>query len=155
MRDVKPTDQCKMQPGQILARGVCRHLRSMDFACVEEFVPVQGLRVDVMALGPRGELWTIECKSSRADFQADSKWQGYLEWCDRFFWAVDGSFPVEVLPDETGLILADGYDAQVVRMAPEVRLPAARRKGMVQRFARTAAIRLQGMRDPDGVRILY
>lgn len=139
------------QPGQLLARGVCRHLRSLDFVCVEELVPARGLRVDVMALGPKGEVWVIECKSSRADFQADQKWRGYLEWCDRFFWAVASDFPTELLPDETGLILADAYDGEVVRMGPEDKLAAARRKVMVQKFARTAAMRLQGMRDPTAV----
>lgn len=146
--NVAPLDLSTFQPGQLLARGVGRHLRSMDFVCVEELVPARGLRVDVMALGPKGEVWVIECKSSRADFMSDSKWQGYLEWCDRFFWAVDADFPTELLPDETGLILADAYDAEVVRMAPEDKLAAARRKVMVQQFARTAAMRLQCLRDP-------
>ena len=146
--NVAPLDLSTFQPGQLLARGVCRHLRSMDFVCVEELVPARGLRVDVMALGPKGEVWVIECKSSRADFMSDSKWQGYLEWCDRFFWAVDADFPTELLPDETGLILADAYDAEVVRMAPEDKLAAARRKMMVQKFARMAAMRLQCLRDP-------
>ena len=137
-----------LMPGQLLARGVCRHLRSHDFVTVEELVPASGLRVDVMALGPKGEIWIIECKSSRADFQSDHKWQGYLEWCDRFFWAVDVDFPTELLPDETGLILADGYGAEIVRMGPEDKLAGARRKVMTQKFARHAAIRAQAARDP-------
>ena len=96
----------EMQPGQRLARGVARHLtRQHGFVSVEEFVPARGLRVDVMGLGPKGEIWVIECKSSRADFQSDSKWQGYLEWCDRYFWAVDLEFPTDLLPEGTGLIL--------------------------------------------------
>ena len=106
--------ETQLLPGQLLARGVCRHLRNYDFVSVEELVPTSGLRVDVMALGPKGEIWVIECKSSRADFQADHKWQGYLEWCDRFFWAVDSNFPTELLPDESGLIIADGYDAEII-----------------------------------------
>ncbi|KPP93707.1 MAG: hypothetical protein HLUCCA08_05890 [Rhodobacteraceae bacterium HLUCCA08] len=143
------TDQNLPMPGQVLARGVCRHLRrAHDFVCVEELVPRPGLRVDVMALGPKSEVWVIECKSSRADFRADHKWQGYLEWCDRFFWAVDADFPTELLPDGTGLILADGYDAEIVRMGPETRLAGARRKGMMQKFARHAAARLQLVNDP-------
>ncbi len=140
--------QPALMPGQLLARGVCRHLRSHDFVSVEELVPVSGLRVDVMALGPKGEVWVIECKSSRADFQTDHKWQGYLEWCDRFFWAVDNEFPTELLPDDTGLMLADGYDAEIIRMGSETKLAPARRKVMVQKFARHAAIRAQAARDP-------
>ena len=137
------------KPGQLLARGVCRHLSSHDFVTVEELTPTSGLRVDVMALGPKGEVWVIECKSSRADFQSDNKWQGYLEWCDRFFWAVDEDFPTDLLPDDTGLIIADGYDAEILRMAPEEKIAPARRKVMVQKFARHAATRWHAARDPD------
>jgi Uncharacterized protein conserved in bacteria len=135
-------------PGQRLARGVCRHLRSHDFVSVVELVPAPGLRVDVMALGPKGEIWVVECKSSRADYQSDRKWQGYLDWCDRFFFAVDEAFPVDLLPEGTGLMLADGYDAEILRIGPEGRLAPARRKAVIQGFARHAALRLQGLRDP-------
>lgn len=144
----QPVDILPALPGQRLQRGVSRALRQFDFVCVEELVPSPGLRVDVMALGPKGEVWIVECKSSRADFVTDQKWQGYLEWCDRFFWAVDSDFPTGLLPDGSGLILADAYDAEIVRMAPETPLAAARRKVMVQKFARHAASRLQALRDP-------
>lgn len=137
-----------LTPGQRLARGVARALRAMDFVTVEELVPTPGLRVDLMALGPKGEIWIIECKSCRADFLSDQKWQGYLEWSDRFFWAVDANFPTDLLPAEHGLILADSYDAEIIRMAPDTPLAPARRKVMVQKFARHAANRLQVLRDP-------
>ena len=143
--DLKPAT---LKPGQLLARGVCRHLLTFDFVTVEEFTPVGGMRVDVMALGPKSEIWVIECKSGRADYLTDHKWQGYLDWCDRFFWAVDADFPTELLPEQTGLIVADAYDAEIIRMAPQVTLPPARRKVMVQKFARHAAIRAQVARDP-------
>ncbi|WP_417267286.1 MmcB family DNA repair protein [Celeribacter baekdonensis] len=142
------------QPGQVLARGVCRHLRTLDVTCLEEMVPTRGLRVDVMGLGPKGAVWVVECKSSRADFISDSKWQGYLPWCDRYFFAVNPAFPVEILPEETGLIIADGYGAEIIRMPDEVKLPAARRKALHLSFARQAALRLQSYRDP-GVAALF
>ncbi|WP_127105826.1 MmcB family DNA repair protein [Pararhodobacter zhoushanensis] len=135
-------------PGQRLARGVCRLLRSHDFATLEEVVPRPGLRVDVMALGPKGEIWVVECKSSRADFMADHKWQGYLEWCDRFFWAVTTDFPVELLPEGAGLIIADDYSGEIVSMGPLDALPGARRKALTLKFARMAALRHHGLRDP-------
>ncbi|THD73280.1 DNA repair protein MmcB-related protein [Thalassobius vesicularis] len=137
-----------MQPGQLLARGVSRHLLGYGFVSVEEFVPSRGLRIDVMGLGPKGELWVIECKSSRADFQSDNKWQGYLEWGDRYFWAVDSEFPTDLLPQETGLIIADQYSAEIIRMGPETKVPAARRKVLTHKFATHAARRLQAFRDP-------
>ncbi len=150
MAQVDLTPQTRApQPGQLLARGVCRHLASHGFVCVEELVPARGLRVDVMALGPKGEVWIVECKSSRADFTSDAKWDGYLEWADRFFWAVDADFPVELLPDDTGLIIADAYAGEIIRMGPETRLAPARRKVMVQKFAFHAARRLHQLRDPD------
>jgi hypothetical protein len=151
--DPDPLSVLDLQPGQVLARGVCRHLLGHDFACLEEFTPERGKRVDVMALGPKGEIWVIECKSSRADFTSDSKWAGYLDWCDRYFWAVDAAFPTELLPDGTGLIVADAYDAEILRMAPETRLAPARRTALIRRFARHAALRLQALRDPAVRRI--
>lgn len=138
----------QLTPGQRLARGVARCLRELDFACAEEFVPASGLRVDVIALGAKGELWIIECKSSRADFTSDSKWEGYLEHCDRFFWAVDTEFPTEILPAATGLMIADGYGAELVRMPEETRLSGARRTSLSRKIARHAAFRLHAVRDP-------
>lgn len=135
-------------PGQRLARGVARALRALDFVTVEEMVPAPGLRVDLMALGPKGEIWVIECKSGPADLRADQKWQGYLDFCDRFFWAVAADFPTKLIPDATGLILADAYDAEIIRMGPDAPLAAARRKALMQKFARHAAARLHALRDP-------
>ena len=139
------------RPGKLLARGVCRHLLSRDFVSVEELVPTRGLRVDVMALGTKGEIWIVECKSSRTDFLSDAKWPGYLEWCDRFLWAVDAQFPVELLPEDTGLIVADAYDAEIQRLGELRSLAPARRKVMVQKFARHAALRWQAARDPGAL----
>jgi hypothetical protein len=141
-------------PGQRLARGVCRLLRGLDFATLLEFVPAQGRRVDVIALGPRGEVWIVECKSSRVDFVSDLKWGGYLEWCDRFFWAVDQDFPTDLLPQDAGLIIGDAYDAEIQRWPEATPLPGARRRALIQRFARTAAGRLGLLLDPDAGRAL-
>ena len=135
-------------PGQRLQRGVSRALAGLGFACVEEVVPTPGLRVDVMALSVKGEIWVVECKSSLADFRSDSKWQGYLPWCDRFFWAVAPSFPKDVLPEGSGLILADAYGAEILRQAPLAPVSAARRRALTLRFAHYAARRLQSARDP-------
>lgn len=140
--------QTQPRPGQLLARGVSRLLFSYGFVAVEEFVPDRGLRVDVVGLGPKSEIWVIECKSSRADFQSDAKWHGYLDWCDRYFWAVDIDFPTDLLPEGTGLIVGDAYDAEILRMPEETRLSPARRKVLVQKFAMHAARRLHAMRDP-------
>ncbi|MDW3222433.1 MAG: MmcB family DNA repair protein [Paracoccaceae bacterium] len=143
------SDVKTFQPGQLIARGVARCLAEHGFVSVEELVPARHLRVDVIGLGPKAEIWIVECKSSRADYQSDHKWQGYLEWCDRFFWAVDSDFPTELLPAETGLIIGDAYGAEIIRTGPEQKLAAARRKSMVQKIANTAARRLHMLRDPE------
>ena len=138
-----------LQPGQILARGVARHLRELGLSTLLEFVPTRGLRVDVMAVAGDGELWIVECKSSRADFASDNKWQGYLPWCDRYFWAVDTTFPTEILPGGGGLMIADGYGAEIIRHSPQTKLAAARRKALMLKIARTGLNRLQSAIDPE------
>ena len=92
----------QLSPGQLLAKGVCRHLRQLDFCTLEEFTPEPGLRVDVFALGPKGEMWIVECKSSRTDFMSDSKWESYLSYCDRFFWGGWDAFPRRASPRPDG-----------------------------------------------------
>lgn len=138
-----------LQPGQRLARGVVRHLRSHNLTAMTEFVPARGLRVDVIAVDRAGEIWIVECKSSRADFNADAKWWNYLPWCDRYFWAVSEDFPQDLLPEETGIILADDYDAQIMRHGPKTLLAAARRKALTLKIARTAMDRLSATADPS------
>ena len=135
--------------GQKIARGVARHLARLNFASLEEFVPHRGLRVDLMAIGPKSEIWIIECKSGRADFMADKKWQGYLDYCDCFFWAVDIQFPTNILPNDGGLIVADAFDAEILHFPEGKSLNAARRKKLIHKFGRDAAMRLRSLRDPD------
>ena len=117
-------------------------LADEGFAALTEFQVKTGRRMDVCALGPAGEIWCIEVKSSRVDFQSDAKWPEYLEWCDRLFFAVPEGFPEELLPLDQGLIRTDPYEAEIFRMAPEDKLGPARRKAVTLRFARLAADRL-------------
>ncbi len=118
------------------------------FASLTEFATRDGLRMDVCALGSKGEIWCVEVKSSRADFLSDRKWEGYLGWCDRFFFAVPESFPDELLPPEHGLIRADAYGGDILRFGPEEKLAPARRKATTLAFARNAAQRVQVLSDP-------
>lgn len=137
-------------PGQRLQRGVARLLGAMGHAPLLEFVPSPGLRVDVISVSDKGQIWIVECKSCRADFVGDQKWQGYLEWCDRFFWATDCDFPPGLLPDDSGLFVADAWGAEMVRMAPETRLAPARRQRILRDIARVASCRLMRVSDPQG-----
>ena len=144
-------DPLALAPGHFLARGVWRHLAQLGAVAVPEYMPARGLRADLAALTNDGEIWIVECKSSLADFCADAKWQGYLDYCDRYFWAVDEAFPQEMLPEGAGLIIADGHDAAILRAAPLDKLPATRRKSQTLKIARTAARRLHMALDPQGV----
>lgn len=122
-------------------RGVCRMLIHMGFSPLTEFSLRTGRRIDVAAINAKGEIIAVEIKSSLADFRADQKWEEYLDYCDRFFFAVPIGFPREVLPEETGLIVADQYGAEILRESPLDKLPGARRKAVTLLFARVAARR--------------
>jgi len=135
--------------GALLARGVCRGLIGLGFSPLLEFPTKDGLRMDVCALARDGEIWCVEVKSSRADFLSDSKWPGYLAWCDRFFFAVPEGFPEALLPPELGLIRADAFGAEIIREAPDARLSPARRKAVTLRYSRLAAERLFRALDPQ------
>ncbi|MDO5642372.1 MAG: MmcB family DNA repair protein [Paracoccus sp. (in: a-proteobacteria)] len=130
------------QPGFRLARGTARMLISYGHAVLAEFVPVRGLRLDLISISPSGEIWIVECKSSAADFAADRKWRHYLEWGERFFWAVDCDFPEARLPQDSGLIRADAWGAEIMRESPLSRLAPARRNRLYRDIARIAAMRL-------------
>ena len=109
-----------------------------------------GRRADIVGLGPDGTIWILEIKSSAADFRADEKWPGYRDFCDRFFFAVPQCFPIDILPPDAGLVLADPFGAAVMREAPEHRLAGSRRKAVTLRFAHAAASQLHMLVDPQG-----
>ena len=131
-----------------IARGVMRHFSQIGLSSLSEFSPARGLRVDIITLGMANEIWIVECKSCQSDFKSDKKWQNYLDWCDRYFWAVDANFPIDILPPDTGVIIADAYDASILREAPLNKLSAARRKKIMKSVARSACNRLLLHTDP-------
>ncbi len=133
-------------------RGAARLLRSLDFACLPEITLSSGRRADLMALGPRHELWIVEVKSSIADLRADNKWPDYRQHCDRLFFATHPDVPLDIFPADAGLIVADGYGAEILRDAPEHKMASATRKAVTLRFARNGAHRLHDLTDPDGRR---
>ena len=131
-----------------IARGVMRHFAQIGMHSLSEFSPARGLRVDIITFGMSDEIWIVECKSSQKDFKSDKKWQNYLDWCDRYFWAVDANFPINILPSDTGIIIADAYDASILRDSPLNKLSAARRKKIMNSVARSACNRLLTHTDP-------
>lgn len=129
-------------------RGVSRLFYRQDILGVPEVPLGNGRRADIMALGPKGELLIVEIKVSRADLLGDAKWPDYLDYCDRYFWAVPQGFDLDLFerdalaPARTGLIIADRYDAAVLRDAPVQAMAPARRKAETLRLARMSARRL-------------
>ena len=132
-----------------ILRGVQRLLRAHGFESIAEAALANGRRADAMAIGPNGDIWIVEIKSSIADFRSDNKWPEYRDYCDRLYFAVAPDFPSEILPPDTGLMLADRYGGEIIRDAPETRLAAARRKAVTLAFARVAAARLANAIEPS------
>lgn len=157
-----PPDTCHQEETVALcaldvARGVTRMFLRHELTALAEVPLDGGRRADLMAIDPRGQLVIVEIKVSRADLLGDGKWQDYLAHCDRFYWAVPAGFDASpiagaaFLPDRTGLIVADRYDAAIVREARTDPLPAATRKRCTLAFARRAARRVIAAHDPDAM----
>ncbi len=134
--------------------GICR--AAMRFCARRGWAPVaemplpNGRRADILALLPDGGFVVLEVKSCARDFLADSKWPEYRQYCDRLFFAVDLDFPQALLPADTGLVVADGHEAELLRDAPSHPLAPARRRALLHRFAHQAAGRLAALGDPAG-----
>ena len=110
-----------------------------------------GRRADVVGVNGDGALLIVEIKSSVADFRADRKWRDYLAHCDRLYFAVDSGMPLEIMPGEAGLIVADSYGGEILREPPARAIPAAARRAVLLRFALAAADRLHRLADPGGL----
>ncbi|PZF77499.1 DNA repair protein MmcB-related protein [Aestuariivirga litoralis] len=132
----------------MIQRGVCRLLRASGFAVLPEFTLASGRRADVMAISDAGEIWIVEIKSSPEDFRSDSKWPEYRDWCDRLFFAIPTAMEPDMMPADTGLIIADSWGADIIRRMEASNLHASRRKAVTLAFARAAALRLHGLHDP-------
>jgi hypothetical protein len=156
----RPPDSCIDAPGSPLcaadvARGTTRMLLRHDLVAMHEVPLDGGRRADLMAIDSRGNIIIVEIKVSRADLLGDAKWTDYLAHCDRFYWAVPAGFdasPIDgpaFLPARTGIIIADRYDAAIIREAHTEPLTAATRKRCTLAFARRAGRRLIGSLDPD------
>lgn len=135
--------ETELSPGAAsISRGVLRLMSDHGYAGVTEMTLANGRRADVAAIGPSGEITIVEIKSSVADFRSDQKWPEYRPFCDRFYFAVGHDFPQDLIPEETGLIVADAFGGAVLREPECEKLVAARRKAVTLRFARLAASRL-------------
>ena len=141
-----------------VARGVSRLLLQEGFSPILEFTLANGRRLDVAALGPDGTVLGVEIKVAVSDLKQDQKWPDYLEFCELFYFDVPPDFPEELVPESTGLIVADRFGGAILRPSPRAMLHASRRKAVTLSFAKVAAERLAGAIDlagePRGLTIL-
>jgi hypothetical protein len=131
-----------------ICRGTARALARLGFASLAEVPLANGRRADLLAVGRDGMLLIVEVKSSLADFRSDRKWGEYRLFCDRLAFAVAADFPRELIPEDCGLIVADPFDAMILREGSSTPLAPARRKALMLRFGRLAASRLLRLGDP-------
>ena len=127
-----------------VARGICRLFARNDVWCIAEMPLRCGRRADLMGIDAKGRIVIVEIKVSRADLLGDGKWPDYLDYCDRFYWGLPPALDRACLegegfqPQRCGVIVADGYDAEIVRPAPALPLSPARRKVEIERLARAS-----------------
>jgi len=132
-----------------VARGVARLLIAEGFSPITEFTLGNGRRLDVAALGGKGEILGVEIKVSPADLRGDGKWPDYLGFCDVFYFAVPPHFPSELCPGHAGLIIADSYGGAIIRRSALQPVAPARRRALTLRFAQCAAERLARLKDTE------
>ena len=143
-----PVDGRQSEAALAIRRGVRRLLRARGFATVTELPLASGRRADVVGVNGDGALVIVEIKSSVADFRADHKWRDYCAHCDRLYFGVDADMPLEIMPEEAGLIVADSYGGEILREPPARVIPPAARRAVLLRFALAAADRLHRLADP-------
>lgn len=132
-----------------VTRGARRLLRAHGYATACEVALPNGRRADIIGLSGSGEIVIVEVKSGQADFLSDQKWPEYLPYCDFFYFAVHVGAPVDLIPRDTGLLLADKYGGAIERQASACAPAPARRRAAILAFARQAAQRLHDWQDPD------
>lgn len=146
--DSLTTEQPEMVAARI-SKGVRRLASALGYASVCELTLPNGRRADVVAISDTGHILIIEIKSSAADFRSDHKWPEYKCYCDQLFFALAPDGPVDLIPQDAGLIVADGYSGEFMRDAPQAPIAPARRRAVILAFARHAADRLMRMQDPN------
>lgn len=126
----------------MVRQGVERYLRNLGYSCLAELTLASGRRCDLICLSPKASFVIIEVKSSVEDFRVDNKWPEYQQYCDSFYFATHSGVPAEIFPENTGLIIADMYGAEIIREAESIAMSAASRKALLLRYARVATQRL-------------
>lgn len=117
------------------------------------------LRADVLCITMRSQITIVEVKSSVADFRSDKKWQLYLEYCDRYMFAVTDLTYAKIkhlLPKGVGVFVINSVTKQLrlrgrtaTRIVnPTIRLNIMTRMGYrsanVTRYKKTTKSKVSG-----------
>ena len=137
-----------------VARGVTRLFCRHDLFAICEVPLPNGRRADMMAIDAKGSLTIVEIKVGQGGPARRSQVDRLSRILRPFLLggpAVAGAIARRgTLPSRrAGLIVADRYDAAIMRDAAHRPLAPARRKAELLRFARRAARRLVGANRPD------
>ena len=153
--DSLPPPPEELRAARLVARGIARLFARNDIWCLAEMPLRNNRRADLMGIDAKGHIVIVEIKVARADLLGDAKWPEYLDFCDRFYWGLPPGLDrtplagAGFLPDFCGVIVADGYDGEIIRPAPTIPLAPARRRVEVERLARTALRRMVTGNDPQ------
>ncbi|MBX9760692.1 MAG: MmcB family DNA repair protein [Beijerinckiaceae bacterium] len=151
---ISVSGQARGEDGELtsskIIRGTRRLVSTLGFSSVCELALPNGRRADMVAISATGHILIVEVKSCVADFRSDHKWREYLDYCDQLFFALATDGPVDLIPEDAGLIVADAYSAELLRDSPRLPVAPARRRAMLLAFARHAADRLLALQDPHG-----
>ena len=153
--DSFPPTAEELRAARLVARGISRLFARNDIWCLAEMPLRNNRRADLMGIDAKGHVVIVEIKVARGDLLGDAKWPEYLDYCDRFYWGLPPGLdrtPLAgeaFLPEHCGVIVADGYDGEIIRPAPTRALAPARRKVEVERLARAALRRMVTGGDPS------
>ena len=132
----------------VIRRATARLCLHLGWSPLHEMPFPNGRRADILALRGDGGFACIEIKSGARDFLSDAKWPEYRDYCDAFYFAVNDTFPLGLLPGHCGLIVTCGLEAELIREPSPHPLAPARRRALLHQFATMAALRLAACEDP-------
>jgi hypothetical protein len=134
----------------LIRRATARLCLRLGWMPLHEVPLPNGRRADILALRPDGDFMCIEIKSGPRDFLTDQKWPDYRHFSDALFFAVDADFPHRLLPEETGLIVSAGLEADLLApstCAPRCASNSPRAKASAPRNAMAPSARKKPTRE--------
>lgn len=99
-------------------------LYNQGYFATTEFTLPNGLRADVIGVNEKGSICILECKASFGDYQADTKWENYLVFCDHFYFVADNCLSNHIVgpstEDKCGVLRAHKTYLEVFQECPKL-----------------------------------